>query len=103
LYARHGHLAVCATRGEALAAAVRAWDEDGRDGLIVTDASNAERHRANGAAQTLRLLHGELGEEAVRGQGVAGEVAFRVGDPVIFTRQWRPRGDRRIENGTTGQ
>jgi len=102
LYARRGNLQVCATRDEALEAAVRAWDRDGRDGLIITDASNAERHRANTAAQTVRLA--ELGEEAVTAATAEGEVAFHVGDPVLFTRQYRrPDLARRVENGTTGE
>ena len=102
LYARHGNLDICATRSEALEAAVAAWDRDGRDGLIITDASNAERHRANAAAQAVRLA--ELGETAVTAATAEGEVAFHVGDPVLFTRQYRrPDLDRRVENGTTGE
>ncbi len=101
LYARHGNLDICATCSEALEAAVAAWDRDGRDGLIITDASNAERHRANTAAQTVRLA--DLGETAVTAATAEGEVAFHVGDPVLFTRQYRrPDLDRRVENGTTG-
>jgi conjugative relaxase-like TrwC/TraI family protein len=101
LYARHGNLDICATRSEALEAAVAEWDADGRDGLIITDASNAERHRANAAAQTVRLA--DLGETAVTAVTAEGEVAFHVGDPVLFTRQYRPPGlPRRVENGTTG-
>ncbi len=102
LYARRGNLQVCATRDEALEAAVRAWDRDGRDGLIITDASNAERHRANTAAQRVRLA--DLGETAVTAATAEGEVAFHVGDPVLFTRQYRrPDLARRVENGTTGE
>ncbi len=86
LYARHGKLDICATRGDALDAAVQSWDRDGRDGLIITDASNAERHLANTAAQALRLVRRELG------------------DPVLFTRQYRrPDLSRRVENGTTAE
>jgi conjugative relaxase-like TrwC/TraI family protein len=102
LYARRGNLTICATRDDALTAAVAVWDRDGRDGLIITDASNAERHRANTAAQTLRLA--ELGELAVTVATAEGEVAFHIGDPVLFTRQYRPPGlPRRVENGTTAE
>jgi conjugative relaxase-like TrwC/TraI family protein len=102
LYARHGNLDICATRSEALEAAVAAWDRDGRDGLIITDASNAERHRANTAAQTVRLA--DLGETAVTAATAEGEVALHVGDPVLFTGKYQGLGmARRVENGTTGQ
>ena len=62
LYARHGCVDI-RTRAEALSTLPR-WDADGRDGLIITDATNSERHRANHAAQVLRLEHGELQPES---------------------------------------
>jgi conjugative relaxase-like TrwC/TraI family protein len=100
LYARRGNLEIFATREDALTAAVQAWDRDGRDGLIITDASNAERHRANTAAQTLRLA--ELGEVVVTTVTPEGTVGFHTGDPVLFTRQYRGSTPR-VENGTTGE
>src|SRR5207247_6140872 len=82
--------------------AVQAWDRDGRDGLIITDASNAERHRANTAAQTLRLA--ELGETAVTIAAAEGEVLFHVGDPVLFTAKYQQPGmEQRVENGTSAE
>src|SRR5439155_5251761 len=64
-YAGRGHLTMLETPEQALDAAVAAWDRDGRDGLIVTLTSNAERHRANLRAQATRRLRGELGGESV--------------------------------------
>jgi AAA domain/TrwC relaxase len=103
-YAEHGHLTVSATRWGAVDDAVRQWDADGRTGLIITDASNAERHRANVAAQQRRVAAHELGAMAQFLRTEEGLVALHAGDRVIFRRQWRIGGGvRRVENGTTGQ
>ena len=104
LYARHGNVDISDTRASALERAVRAWDADGRDGLIVTDASNAERHRANLAAQQRRVDRADLGDSAVTARTPNGRVSFRAGDRVIFTTQHHDDSlDRRVENGTTGE
>ena len=103
-YAERGHLTISATRQGAVDAAVQQWDTDGRTGLIVTDASNAERHRANTAAQQCRIAAHELGDVAQLLSTEQGAVGFRVGDRVIFRRQWRIGGRvLRVENGTTGK
>jgi conjugative relaxase-like TrwC/TraI family protein len=103
-YAQVGHLSVHATRAAALEAAVDAWDRDGRGGLLVTDASNAERYRANIAAQQRRLRAGELGGEAVYVSTAQGPVGLRAGDRVIFRGRFSPSpaGAQRVENGTAG-
>ena len=104
LYARHGNVDISDTRASALERAVSAWDADGRDGLIVTDASNAERHRANLAAQQRRVDRADLGDSAVTARTPHGRVSFRAGDRVIFTTQHHDDTlDRRVENGTTGE
>ena len=100
-YATHGRIRVSGTRSEALQAAVEAWDKDGRGGLIVTDASNAERDEANRQAQHRKWAAGELGADAVTIAPTSPR--FHAGDRVIFRRQWRIGGGvARVENGTTG-
>ena len=103
-YAKRGHLEIHGTPEEALDAAVAAWDRDGRNGLIVTLTSNAERHRANLRAQAMRRLRGDVGGVSVSALAGSGPIALYVGDPVIFTKQYRSDDlDRRVENGTTGE
>src|SRR3954471_15174934 len=75
-YARHGHLTVSGTRAEAVTNVVEAWNADGRSGLIVTDASNAECHTVNLAAQAARHRAGELGAEALLITTAHGELAL---------------------------
>jgi conjugative relaxase-like TrwC/TraI family protein len=100
-YARNGHLTMSATRADALAAAVAAWNADGRAGLIITDASNAERDAVNLQAQQCKLAAGELGATGVT--LAPTRAALHGGDRIIFRRQWRIGGGvRRVENGTTG-
>jgi AAA domain/TrwC relaxase len=104
MYARHSCVDIATTREEALEHAVAAWDADGRDGLIITDATNQERHRANRAAQALRLEHGELRPESVRIRAAAGPVDLHAGDRIIFVRQHQGQPhERRVENGTAGE
>ncbi len=103
LYARHGRLTVAGTRAEALDQAVSRWNDDGRTGLIVTDASNAERYRANIVAQAFRLACHELGGEAIEVATPSGLVELHAGDRVIFKGQYRPPAMRRVENGTTAE
>jgi ATP-dependent exoDNAse (exonuclease V) alpha subunit len=103
LYARRGNVDISDTRTDALERAVTAWDTDGRDGLIITDASNAERHRANAAAQQRRVDRGDIGRAAVAARTAQGSVAFHAGDRIIFTAQHQDDTmGRRVENGTTG-
>ncbi|MGI8491248.1 MAG: ATP-dependent DNA helicase, partial [Acidimicrobiales bacterium] len=99
LYARRGRVHISDTRAAALEQAVAAWDRDGRSGLIITDASNAERHKLNALAQGLRQAAGELGTSTVRFRGVAGEVNLHEGDRVSFRAQYSPETGRRVENG----
>jgi hypothetical protein len=101
-YASHGHLSVSATRAEAIEKAVQDWSRDGHRGLIVTDATNAERYAANQLAQERRQENGELGADTVRFVTREGPVDMRGGDRVIFVGPYRPFGDVRVENGTTG-
>jgi conjugative relaxase-like TrwC/TraI family protein len=102
-YAQQGYLTMSATRADALQAAVTAWDTDGRTGLIVTDASNAERHRANHQAQQRRMARGELGRAALTVATECGDVELHVADRIIFSAQWHlGHGVQRVENGTTG-
>jgi conjugative relaxase-like TrwC/TraI family protein len=100
-YARHGHLTVSGTRTEAVTSVVSAWNADGRSGLIVTDASNAECHTVNLAAQAARHTAGELGAEALPITTAHGELALHAGDRVIFQQQWRIPRAQRVENGMT--
>lgn len=103
LYARHDRLTVAGTRAEALDQAVNRWNYDGRTGLIVTDASNVERYRANIAAQAFRLACRELGDEAIEVATPSGLVELHARDRVIFKGQYRPPAMRRVENGTTAE
>ena len=99
LYAKRGHLELHGTPEEALDAAVAAWDRDGRDGLIVTLTSNAERHRANLRAQAMRRLRGDVGGESVSATGWkrTGRVPRRrpgalheaVPERLTWTGEWR--------------
>ena len=102
LYARHGHLEISETRSQAIRAAVTAWEKDGRKGLLVTDASNAERYRLNREAQGRRWAAGELGRTVVTVTTEHGEIGFRTGDRVQFVGMLRQPEGRRIENRTTG-
>jgi conjugative relaxase-like TrwC/TraI family protein len=99
-YAGHGRLRLSPTRAESLEQAVRDWARDGRTGLLITDASNAERDWLNRAAQEHRLLAGDLGPEGVTVERPQGTVTFHRGDRVLFTAACRPGAGRRIENGT---
>jgi AAA domain len=99
-YAEHGQLRVAATRAESLERAVRDWARDGRTGLLITDASNAERDWLNDTAQEHRRLAGELGEEHVTVARPHGETTLHQGDRVLFTGVQYVAGGRRIENGT---
>ena len=99
-YAQHGRLCLSTTRAASLERAVWDWARDGRTGLLITDASNAERDWLNRAAQEHRLLAGELGDEQVTVARPQGSLALHRGDRVLFTAACRPSAGRRIENGT---
>ena len=100
-YADDGYLTVSATRTDGMSAALDAWDRDGRTGLIVTDASNAERDELNRQAQERKSQAGELGSDGVALAPTSP--LFHAGDRVVFARQWRiGPGTARVENGTTG-
>ncbi|MGZ4482424.1 MAG: ATP-dependent DNA helicase [Gaiellales bacterium] len=103
LYARHGHLDIVVTRRQAIRAAVAAWEADGRTGLLITDASNAERHRLNREAQARRWAAGELGREVLTVEHEHGPVGFHTGDRVQFVGMLPLHEARRIENRTSGE
>ncbi|MGE5762007.1 MAG: MobF family relaxase [Gemmatimonadota bacterium] len=103
LYARHGHLEIAGTRRQAIHAAVAAWEADGRTGLLLTDASNAERYRLNREAQARRWAAGELGQEVLTVEREHGPVGFHVGDSVQFVGMLALHEAPRIENRTTGE
>ena len=87
------------TRPQLLAGIVDAWWAGDRDGLMVTDTSNAERDALNELAQARRRGAGELGEEALE---LVGGQRVHAGDRVLFNAIHRPAGRRvrRVENGT---
>ena len=101
-YAEHGCVHLASTRAESLERAVRDWARDGRTGLLITDASNAERDWLNRAAQEHRLLAGDLGTDSVTltRPRPRGDLALHRGDRVLFTAAYRPGTGRRVENGT---
>ena len=100
-YAERGRLRLSETRADSLERAVRDWARDGRTGLLITDATNAERDWLNHAAQEHRLRAGDLGPEGVTVERHDGAVTFHQGDRVLFTAAYRPHTGPRIENGTT--
>jgi hypothetical protein len=99
-YAEHGHLRLSPGRADSLEQAVRDWARDGHTGLLITDASNAERDWLNRAAQEHRLLAGELGDEQVTLPSPQDDLVLHRGDRVLFTAAYRPIVGHRIENGT---
>jgi hypothetical protein len=100
--AEHDRIRIYDTRPQMLEGIVDAWWAGNRDGLMVTDTSNAERDSLNELAQARRLEAGELGGQAV---ALANGRQLRVGDQVLFNTIHRPgqRGVRRVENGTAAQ
>ncbi len=97
--AEQDRIRIYETRPEMLAGIVDAWWDGDRNGLMVTDTSNAERDRLNELAQARRLEAGELGAEALP---LSNGRQLHVGDRVLFNGIHRPgrRGVRRVENGT---
>jgi conjugative relaxase-like TrwC/TraI family protein len=105
-YQARGQLHFSDTRDEALERAVNQWvelaDREGTSGVaLMSDASTGEIDRMNARAQHLRAERGELGEQEVELPDVA--YGLREGDRVAFVSQYRPEGQRRVENGTRGE
>lgn len=105
-YQARGQLHFSDTRDEAVERAVNQWVElSEREGAgevaLISDASTSEIDRMNARAQHLRAERGELGEHEVDLPDVAYGV--REGDRVAFVSQYRPDGERRVENGTRGE
>jgi conjugative relaxase-like TrwC/TraI family protein len=103
-YDAHERLHVYDTRREATEAMVEGWDNARRglpDGqaVMITDASNRERDEMNALAQQYRARAGELGSHRVELSGKPYSLAS--GDQVIFTGQYHPPGQERVENGIT--
>ena len=81
------------------------WDKTRRSlpagkAVMITDASNAERDQINAMAQERRAQAGELGSHQVELPGKP--YGLRAGDEVIFSAQFHPSGQKRIENGISG-
>jgi conjugative relaxase-like TrwC/TraI family protein len=101
-YAKRGNLKIWPSRSDAIQAAIIDWSRDGYRGLIITDATNAERHVMNKTAQKRRLDDGELGSDVLTFSSPQGPLELRTADRVIFTAVHRPVHGNRVENGTTG-
>jgi conjugative relaxase-like TrwC/TraI family protein len=104
-YQSHGRLHLHDTRAEAAEAMVDHWDHARKDfpgarAVMITDASNLERDQMNAMAQERRVQAGELGAHQVELPGKP--YGLRAGDEIIFTAQFHPPGQERIENGITG-
>ena len=105
-YRARGELFFTDTRDQAGEAAVQRWAEltktrDIRGVALIADASNVEIDRLNARAQHLRALRGELGgDEAPLPHQ---HYMLREGDLIAFTKQHRPQGQPRVENGSRGE
>jgi ATP-dependent exoDNAse (exonuclease V) alpha subunit len=92
------------TRAEAAEAMVEEWDRCRQEGaggaVMITDASNKERDQINAMAQQRRAEAGELGSHTVELPGKP--YGLHAGDEVIFSAQFHPFGQKRIENGIAG-
>lgn len=104
-YQAHDRLHVYDTRAEATQAMVENWDQN-RQGLpadqtvMITDSSNEERDAMNALAQDRRAQAGELGSHRV---GLLGKpYGLAAGDEVIFTKKYKIKRLKRVENGITG-
>ncbi len=94
------------TRDEGGEAAVQRWHtltrrHGVRQVALIADASNQEIDRLNARAQHLRAQHGELGAHQLQHPDVHYPV--RQGDLIAFTKQHRPPGQPRVENGSRGE
>ena len=104
-YQAHDRLHIHDTRAQAAEAMVADWDKTRRDlpggqAVMITDASNKERDQINAMAQERRAAAGELGPHRVELPGKP--YGLRAGDEVIFSAQFHPFGQKRIENGIAG-
>jgi conjugative relaxase-like TrwC/TraI family protein len=104
-YQAHDRLHVHDTRAEAAEAMVADWDKTRRSlptgkAVMITDASNAERDQINAMAQERRAEAGELGSHTVDLPGKP--YGLHAGDEVVFSAQFHPFGQKRIENGIAG-
>ena len=104
-YQAHDRLHVHDTRAQAAEAMVADWDKTRRSlpaskAVMITDASNAERDQINAMAQERRAEAGELGSRRVDLPGKPYGLA--AGDEVIFSAQFHPPDQKRIENGIAG-
>jgi conjugative relaxase-like TrwC/TraI family protein len=104
-YQAHNRLHVHDTRAEAAEAMVDGWDKGRRSlpagkAVMITDASNAERDQINAMAQERRAQAGELGSHQVELPGKP--YGLHAGDEVIFSAQFHPFAQKRIENGIAG-
>jgi conjugative relaxase-like TrwC/TraI family protein len=104
-YRAHDRLHVYDTRAEATQAMVESWNQ-ARQGLppdqtvMITDSSNVERDAMNALAQDRRAQEGELGEHRVELPDKPYGLA--AGDEVIFTKKFKIKRLKRVENGITG-
>jgi conjugative relaxase-like TrwC/TraI family protein len=104
-YQSHDRLHLYDTRPQAAEAMVDHWDlmrkelPDGQ-AVMITDASNLERDQINAMAQERRAQAGELGAHRIELPGKP--YGLRAGDQVIFSAQFYPPGQERIENGISG-
>jgi conjugative relaxase-like TrwC/TraI family protein len=104
-YRGHDRLHIHDTRAQAAEAMVADWETSrrtlpGSQAVMITDASNAERDQINAMAQERRVQAGELGSHAVALPGKP--YGLHAGDEVIFSAQFHPFGQKRIENGIAG-
>ncbi len=104
-YEAHDRLHVHDTRAQAAEAMVDDWDEARRSlpvgkAVMITDASNTERDQINAMAQERRAEARELGSHQVELPGKP--YGLRAGDEVVFSAQFHPFGQKRIENGIAG-
>lgn len=74
-----------------------------KDVALVLDGSNHEINRANARIQHLRKDRGELSPDHVAHPDPDIHYALHTGDRVAFVAPHREDGQRRVENGTTGQ
>ena len=104
-YRAHDRLQIHDTRAQAAEAMVADWDKTKRglpdgEAVMITDASNAERDQINAMAQERRAEAGELGSHSVELPGKP--YGLHAGDEIIFSAQFHPPGEKRIENGIAG-
>jgi ATP-dependent exoDNAse (exonuclease V) alpha subunit len=105
-YHAQGRLHLTDTRDQAAENAVQAWARltettDIRNVALIADASNKEIDQLNARAQHLRAMRGELGTRELPLDSV--HYGLHEGDYVAFVAQYRPPGQRRVENGTRGE